>query len=167
VKESVTGQIKRLIEEGETPDRVTETVMADLPRRWKDFARPFVLRFVRGVEGQVVNRRMRRVFTGTRGTHNREQAVERLHSTVYRLPSGQRVLWDDMTVEYLELKIAQLRKHVGALVGHLRILEAARKLCADRGVERLGDIPGWVDLVQEEIHDDTEGEDTSGEVQAA
>lgn len=168
MSESVTGQLKRLIDSGTAPVEATEKVMAELPKRWKEFARPFVLRTARGMEGQLVNRRMRRTFAGTagRGSRNQEAAVVRLDSTVYRTASGARIVWADWTVDHLELKIAQLRKQVGSLVEHLRILEAARDLCVEKGVDRIGEIPGWVDLVRERL-ERADDEDASGEVEAA
>lgn len=150
--ESVWSQLTRLIgDEDIPPEQATETVMKDLSARWKDFSRPFVLRAARGIEGRIVNRRMRRAIgPAALGSRHHESAMGRLSTTVYHLPDGQRVLWDDMTVVMLDLKIAQLRKHIGSLVDHLRVLEVARKLCADRGVDRLGDIAGWAELVAAE-----------------
>lgn len=167
--ENVWQQIRRLLEEGHEPAAVTEQIMADLPRRWKDFARPFVLRCVRTAEGQVVNRRMRQAlgpFVGPAATGKqaarRQAAVDRLRHTVYRMPDGTRVLWDDMTVAQIDLKIAQLRKQIGSLVDHLHILEAARKLCADHGVTRLGEIDGWQQMVTDIAAASTDIEHASG-----
>ena len=168
MSESVTGQLKRLIEGGKAPAEATETVMAELPKRWREFFRPFVLRMARGIEGQVVNRRMRRALTGSRrgaGARHQEAAVVRLESTVYRTAEGARIVWADWTVDYLELKIAQLRKQVGSLLEHLRILEAARDLCVEKGVDRIGEIPGWVELVRGRL--ERGDDDASGVVEAA
>lgn len=165
MSETVHGQLRRLIAEGASPESATETVMSDLPIRWQDWARPFVLRRASGIEGEIVNGRMRRALlpdarmtvvasSGERpapssgGRRHQAVALTKLRETVYRLPDGQRVLWDDMTVDFIDLKIAQMRKHVGGLVDHLRILEAARKLCAEHGVTRIGDVNGWVEELQ-------------------
>jgi hypothetical protein len=165
--ESVTGQMRRLIREGKTPAEVAEAAMADMPKRWRDVARPFVLRIARGIEGQVVNRRMRRVFTGAGGgVRHQEAAVVRLETTVYRTATGTRIVWSHWTVDELELKIAQLRKQVGSLLEHLRILESARDLCVEKGVDRIGEIPGWIDLVRERLAQ-KHVDDASGEVVAA
>lgn len=172
--ESVQKHLHRLISEGMDPERATEEVMSDLPRRWKEWARPFVLRRASGIEGEIVNGRMRRALlpmtlqptalptsagetpTVPNGVGRRHQlaAVTKLRETVYRLPDGERVLWDNMTIDMLDLKIAQMRKLIGSLVDHLHILEAARKLCAEHGVERLGDVEGWVEILQRMLDSD-------------
>lgn len=174
--DSVQGQMRQMIVEGLTPAEVTEAVMAELPRRWKDFARPFVLRLARGIEGKIVNRRMKRAMSGRRGSRHQEAAVIRLDGTVYKLPDGQRIVWADWGPDEFDAKIAWLRKQVGSLVDHLNVLEAARDLCLEKGVDRIGDIPGWVDQVRERVEHNPawstpwpragEG-DASGEAEAA
>jgi hypothetical protein len=165
-QETPWGQLHRLIKEGTPPAQAAETVMSDVPKRWRDIFRPFVLRRARGIEGEIVNRQMRTAFTGNRGSRHQEKAATHLDNTVYRTATGARVVWADWTVDQLELKIAQLRKQIGSLVEHLRILEAARDLCVEKGVERIGEIPGWVDLVRERLEHEDEG-GASGEVEAA
>jgi len=163
--ETVHGQLRRLIAAGASPGEATDAVMSDLPPRWKDWARPFVLRRASGIEGELVNGCMRRALLPVptagadgqletppvrleAGRRRQLAAVARLHDTVYRLPDGQRILWDDMTIDAIDLKIAQMRKLVGSLVDHLRVLEAARKLCAEHGVDRLGDVEDWAELLR-------------------
>lgn len=169
-------RLRKLIESGVAPEEATDTLLEELPQSWRGWVRGFVLKQARDEEGRVVNRIMKKELGSalvsdslasaeriTKGGKKFRKVQEDIQNTVYRTAKGVRVLWDDMTVDLLDLKIAQLRKQVGALVDHLLPLEAARCLCVERGVERLGDIPGWPSLVRAAVR----SRDASGLVEAA
>lgn len=150
---SVRGRVAELLRGGATPVDAAETVLDEAPDRWPDwrgFFRPLVFRLAQDMNNAVVNDAARVALGAGQGQSERRRAaaLRRLRECAYYTPTGERVLWDDLTVDLIDVRIALLRKQVGSMVEHLGILEAARKLCADRGVDRLGDIDGWEDLVR-------------------
>lgn len=77
--------------------------------------------------------------------HERQQAIS---TTVFHMPDGKRILWGDLRIQDLNAKIAWMRAHVGTIMDHLKVLEKAQQLITERGVERLGDVPNWADLIR-------------------
>ncbi len=167
----------RLIREGASPDEAAaaaltgalgDEVLACVGQDAREWLYGLALREARHLEGRHVNARMKRVL-GRRGlpggTPRHDELAATLRVTVYRLPDGARVLWDGLTVDLIEAKIAALRKQVGAVLDHVRILEAARDLMAERDAGVLGDIPGWAVLVRKMAGEGAAACYASGEVQ--
>ncbi len=86
----------------------------------------------------------------------------RLGRIEFHLPDGQVVTWADATAEQHGTRIAWLRTYIMSVEEDLARHERAAKLLAERGAERLSDIPGWEDLIGDDAEDD-EG-DASGPV---
>lgn len=109
---------------------------------------PVILKAARDCEGKLSRASRNEAFFGDDSKGNQETRLH-LPKMVYRMPNGSRVLWDDLTLDKIEAKIAYLRTQIGGLVDHLSILISARRVLQTCACTRLGDVPGWVDLVRE------------------
>lgn len=128
-----------------------DKVLAGICSGSREWLYGLVLREARHLEGQAGNRRMRSVLAAGHlpaATPRFEKVTRKLRETVYHLPDGARVLWDDMSLDFLEAKIAEMRKQIGVLAEHMGVLVAARDLLVERGAERLRDVPDWPTLVR-------------------
>jgi hypothetical protein len=156
----IRAQLSGHIESGMCPEDAAHKVLAPYePSPLALHVWPFVLKEARDIEGRMGRRVMSAALVSsfshdgvvTESTAKTQTARIKLRQTVYRLPDGTRVLWDDLTTDELDVKIAWMRTHIGSLADHLRILERARSLMVERGADKLGDIDGWVDLVAGDV----------------
>lgn len=152
----IRAQLSGHIESGMCPEDAAHKVLAPYePSPLASHVWPFVLKEARDIEGRI-GRRVMSAALASSFTHNgvvaeatakAQVARIKLRTTVYRLPDGTRVLWDDLTTDEIDVKIAWMRTQIGSIADHLQILERARSLMVERGAAKLGDIDGWVDLV--------------------
>jgi hypothetical protein len=167
----IEAQLRELLKEGVSAEKAVARVLGPYrsgklsPAQWNALAvysRPFILRDARRIARLLTRRIEDRAFGGGAGSAARE-VLARLE---FHMPDGSAVAWEDSTREHHELRCAWLRTYIGSLEEDLDRHERAAKLLADRGVERLGDIPGWEDLIGDETLPDEGGEDdpASGEV---
>lgn len=151
--------IKSLLREylltGRTPEEAASTVLDPYGGVDSDplcaFVWPVVLRTARDMELELAHETRQSVFFSNSTSETARARAIALPRTVYHMPNGKEVLWDDLTVDLIDLKIAHLRTQIGGLVDHIMVLEAARKLLVSYGATQLSEIPGWVDLVREDI----------------
>lgn len=161
---SPDGLMRQMIGDGKSPDDAAsaallealgEQVLAEIGESRREWLYGLVLREARSIEGQISSRRMRKVLGGKGalkvGSQHHAAATEKLKATVYHGADGVRILWPEMSLELIEAKIALLRKQVGALVDHIGILEAARKLLVEREADTLADVPDWPVLVRKMV----------------
>lgn len=159
---SPDGLMRQMLHDGKSPEdaasaallnAVGDLVLAEVDEGTRDWLYGLVLREARSIEGQVSGRLMRQVAGGKGalkvGSRHHAEAAEKLRRTVYHSADGARVLWDELTVDLIDAKIALLRKQVGALVEHIGILKAARQVLVNEGADSLGDVPDWPELVRE------------------
>lgn len=147
-------QLREHIENGSSPEEAATLVLAPFRAtadKLCDFAWPAVLKTARDIEGKLSNDTMHASFRGK--LNDRGAAQAKLRNTVFRL-GNQTVLWDDLTPEALDAKIAWLRASIGTLVDHLKILETARELMSEHKVTRLGDISNWTLLIENQLNPD-------------
>lgn len=149
-----------------SPEEATALLLQELPARWQSWVRSFVLQEARRIEAKASNaalladlgRQSREEAaagapvpsaqgTWTRGTNDQDsavtQATQRLGKLVYRAADGARVVWEDMTLREIRLKIAQFRKSLGSAIDHVTILVAAADMLQEHQATRIGDVPGW------------------------
>lgn len=154
-KQSILAQLKQLVEGGESPEEAVSRVLAPYGGPRTDplckFVWPALLKLARGLHGKRSNESARRTLFHSRPyktDEQREEANAVLRKTVMWF-QGKPIVWDDLTIENLEIKIAWIRTHIGTMVDTLRVMEHAKELIIEHGVKRLGDIDNWPDLLRE------------------
>lgn len=155
--------LRRMIREGSHPEEAAsaallealgDEILGAIERPAREWLYGLALHEARHLEGQAGNRRMKRVLSAGGlpvGSPRYEEVTRKLRQTFYHMPDGARVLWDDMSLDFLEAKIAEFRKQIGKLAEHAAILEAARDLLIERGAAKLRDIPDWPELVRKMV----------------
>ena len=113
------------------------------------YARPAVLSEARRLSRQLIRRAEDRSFGAAPSSQDRM----RLGQIVFHLPSGESVSWADATAEQHGVRIAWLRTYIATVEEDLGRHERAVKLLADHGAEKLSDIPGWEDLIGDDVED--------------
>lgn len=147
----INEQLRERIKNGSSPEEAATLVLAPFRAtadKLCDFAWPAVLKAARDIEGKLSTDTMHASFRGKLSDRGAAQA--KLRNTVFRF-GNQTVLWDDVTPEILEDKIAWLRASIGTLVDHLKILETARDLMEEFKVHRLGDINNWTTIIESRV----------------
>lgn len=165
---SPRARLSQLIAEGIDCEAAAERILGELPEEWRGWVGGFVLREARAMEGTYTNRRRREVFAGSamsmeadaEGSLTEAQLAYRedlrkmeagLNSLRYHLPDGTTVRWGELTLDLIEVKIAALKKHIAGTEEHLVMLEASRKLIIEYDVEKISDVPNWVEKVRETV----------------
>lgn len=157
--ESPGAALRRMILDGVHPEQAAAGVLDEalgdaapgLDAGVYGWLRALVVREARHLEGRLGNRRARRVLGPAgwpAGSARFAEQSQKLRTTIYHLPDGTRVQWQEMTLDWVEVKIAEFRKHIGRYSEHLAVLLSVRELLAERDAARLGDIPEWPELVR-------------------
>lgn len=163
--------LRRLIGDGMHPEEAAaavvdrtygDEVLGLMTRIGAEWLTKMAVERARRFEGQASSRAMKGALSAKGaepGSARMEAAARRLRQTVYRLPDGTRVLWDDMTPDMIRAKIELFSKMIGSLSDHVAILSAALELCQERKAARLRDIEGWPALVRKIVERDVPGEE--------
>lgn len=171
----IESQLRQAVKEGATAEKAAAKVLRPFVDALTEvggealvaWSRPSVLREARRLERVFARRAEVAAFTG-----GRSPARLMLGRVEFKLPDGSAVAWEDSGPEHHETRISWLRTYIGSMEDDLERHERAAKLLAEHGVDRLGDIPGWEDLLGDENWEDgpdedegTEDKDAAGEVQ--
>ena len=150
---SIRDQLRDLVRSGMYAEDAVEKVLASCGKRpLAAYAWPFVLREARIFERQRVRHAENAAFAPAgsgagAGAERLADARLRLPRVEFKLPTGERVAWGQASRDQHEARITWLRTHIGSLEVDLERHERAVKLLIDRDVDRLDDVPGWVDML--------------------
>src|SRR5690242_3204374 len=115
---SILSQLREQLLVGRSPEEAATNVLETYGGVDRDplckFVWPVILQAARGIEGKLERETRNDVFFGPDSKRNQERRLQ-LPKMVYRMPGGQRVLWDDLTLDKIEAKIAYMRTHLGSL----------------------------------------------------
>ncbi len=155
-------QLHDLIEtKGMTATEAADEVLARPPADWEVFKaaiRPYIISQAKHIESRLFNRQLKHTLPlggkppsrmlSFRATPEAPAVPRRMR---YKMPDGQVVFFDEMTVEFINIKITHLRQQMGGLSDHITRLRSARDLLVETGKHDLSEIPDWQDRIQERL----------------
>lgn len=149
---SVKQQLRALISEGANAEDAVRKVLRICGKRpLAEYAWPFLLREAQNMERDRVRAVENAAFSGS--GKRRKDALRKLPRTKFKTRdfTGKwgRIEWSEATREHHEARRLWYSLQIDSLRPDLRRHERALKLLADHGAERLGDIPGWEELMED------------------
>lgn len=150
---TIQTQLKEYLLVGKTPEDAAIAVLEPYGGPEDALCRfvwPLILKAARDCEGRLERGIRNDAFYSNDGQKHAEQRLQ-LPKMVYRMPDGRRVLWDDLTLELIEAKLAYLRTQIGGLLDHIGVLEEAAKLIREHSVTKLGEVSDWVDKIRDVV----------------
>lgn len=151
MKPATRTRLRHLIQEGSTPDQAAAMILGEIMDldELREMCWPLLVKAARNEQRAVSTRTLRAALAQGAPPEMRLK----LTRTVYRLRDGTEIMWDDMTLDQLDVEIARLRTKIGSMVDRLHALTIARDLMIEKDVAVLGEIPDWVDEVAERLEE--------------
>lgn len=155
---SIDNQLMDALRQGLSAEQATAEVLepydkalagAGLPELIP-FVLPAVLRHARAIARCRITRpREDSAFGG--GSKSKGRMI--LARLEFHLPDGTPIAWEDSTAEDHRILIAWMEASMAAQMVTLRRHKRTLKLLEETGAARLGNIPGWEDLIGDEAGD--------------